>query len=53
MTISRDELSGMDHVYDVGTFRGSRDERQWPTKMKRGSNDNLPFVVTDYSGSST
>jgi replicative DNA helicase len=35
------------YVYDVRHFRGARDERQWPTKIKRGVK--FPFEVIDWS----
>ena len=35
-----------EYVYDVRHFRGARDERQWPTKMKRGKR--LPFEVIEF-----
>ena len=35
------------YVYDVRHFRGARDERQWPTKMKRGVR--FPFEVLEWS----
>lgn len=35
-----------EYAYDVKHFRGARDERQWPTKMKRGKR--LPFEVTEF-----
>jgi 5S rRNA maturation endonuclease (ribonuclease M5) len=35
-----------EYVYDVKHFRGARDERQWPTKMKRGKR--LPFEVIEF-----
>ena len=38
-------------VYDVKHFRGARDERQWPTKMKRGST--FPFEVLEFMKVST
>lgn len=36
------------YVYDVRHFRGARDERYWPTKMKRGTR--FPFEVLEWSG---
>lgn len=36
------------YVYDVRHFRGARDERHWPTKMKRGTR--FPFEVLEWSG---
>ena len=35
------------YVYDVRHFRGARDERQWPTKIKRGVR--FPFEVVEWS----
>lgn len=35
------------YVYDVRHFRGARDERQWPTKMRRGVR--FPFEVIEWS----
>lgn len=36
------------YVYEVRHFRGARDERHWPTKMKRGVR--FPFEVLEWSG---
>ena len=33
--------------YDIKHFRGARDERNWPTKMKRGGM--FPFEVTEWA----
>ena len=35
-----------EYVYDVRHFRGARDERRWPLKMKRGKR--FPFEVIDW-----
>jgi replicative DNA helicase len=35
-----------EYVYDVRHFRGARDERQWPIKMKRGKQ--FPFEVIEF-----
>ena len=35
-----------DYVYDVKHFRGAREERPWPLKMKRGKR--FPFEVLDW-----
>lgn len=35
-----------EYAYDVKHFRGARDERHWPTKMKRGGR--FPFEVTEW-----
>lgn len=34
--------------YDIGTFRGSRDERQFPKLMHRGAPHEFPFVVDEF-----
>jgi RecA-family ATPase len=34
--------------YEVGTFRGSRDERKWPKVMHRGGPSEFPFVVDEF-----
>ena len=34
--------------YEVGTFRGSRDERKWPKIMHRGRMGEFPFVVDEF-----
>ena len=36
-----------EYGYDVKHFRGARDERNWPTKMKRGGM--FPFEVTEWA----
>jgi replicative DNA helicase len=36
------------YTYDVRHFRGARDERPWPTKIKRGKR--FPFEVIEFSG---
>lgn len=36
------------YTYDVRHFRGARDERPWPTKIKRGKR--FPFEVVEFSG---
>jgi len=38
---------GTDPIYDVKQWRGPRDIRKWPTKMKRSSL--FPFEVIEYS----
>lgn len=37
-----------DYIYEVKHFRGARDARQWPTRMKRGGKGNLPFEVLEF-----
>lgn len=46
ISLQPDPMAMGDYVYDVRHFRGARDERQWPTKMKRGKT--FPFEVIDY-----
>jgi hypothetical protein len=46
LSLQPDPMAMGDYVYDVRHFRGARDERQWPTKMKRGKT--FPFEVIDY-----
>jgi replicative DNA helicase len=41
------DLTGGLHVYDVRHFRGARDERPFPTKMRRGKL--FPFEVLEYA----
>lgn len=41
------DLGGSPHVYDVRHFRGARDERPFPTKMRRGKL--FPFEVLEYA----
>lgn len=41
------DLTGGMHVYDVRHFRGARDERPFPTKMRRGKL--FPFEVIEYA----
>ena len=43
--------TGMPYHYDVRHFRGARDERQWPTIIKRGKR--FPFEVVEFSAIST
>lgn len=43
--------TGMPYHYDVRHFRGARDERQWPTVIKRGKR--FPFEVVEFSATSS
>lgn len=36
-----------EYVYDIRHFRGARDERQWPLKIKRGKR--FPFEVVEWN----
>lgn len=40
------DQTGMPFHYDVRHFRGARDERQWPVRIKRGKR--FPFEVVDW-----
>ena len=46
ISLQPDPTSMEGYVYDVRHFRGGRDERPWPTKMKRGKI--FPFEVLEY-----
>ena len=35
-------------VLEVQHYRGMRDEREWPTRMRRGREDEWPFIVLDF-----
>lgn len=39
--------TGLPYHYDVRHFRGARDERNWPVKIKRGKK--FPFEVVEFS----
>lgn len=43
------DSTGMAWHYDVRHFRGARDERQWPVRIKRGKR--FPFEVVDWPAS--
>lgn len=43
------DTTGMAYHYDVRHFRGARDERQWPTRIKRGKR--FPFEVVEWPAS--
>lgn len=47
LSLTPDITSGVAYTYDVKHFRGARDERQWPTKMKRGTL--FPFEVLEFA----
>lgn len=42
--------TGLPYHYDVRHFRGARDERQWPTIIKRGKR--FPFEVVEFATTS-
>lgn len=43
------DSTGLAFHYDVRHFRGARDERQWPTRIKRGKR--FPFEVVEWPAS--
>ncbi|NBS70682.1 hypothetical protein EBT31_17480, partial [bacterium] len=46
ISLQPDPTAGAAYVYDVRHFRGARDERQWPLKMRRGQR--FPFEVLEF-----
>ena len=46
ISLQPDPMAMGAYVYDVRHFRGARDERNWPTKMKRGTK--FPFEVLEW-----
>ena len=47
IALTPDISSGMAYTYDVKHFRGARDDRPWPTKIKRGRL--FPFEAVEYA----
>lgn len=47
ISLTPDIGGGIPFLYDVKHFRGARDERQWPTKIKRGTL--FPFEVVEFA----
>jgi hypothetical protein len=47
IALTPDLTGGGPHVYDVRHFRGARDERPFPTKMRRGKL--FPFEVMEFA----
>ena len=47
ISLTPDIGGGIPFMYDVKHFRGARDERQWPTKIKRGTL--FPFEVVEFA----
>ncbi len=37
------------NMLEVNHYRGMRDKREWPTLMRRGNDDEWPFVVLEFS----
>jgi hypothetical protein len=46
LALQPDPTSTEGYVYEVRHFRGARDQREWPTKMKRGKV--FPFEVLEF-----
>lgn len=46
ISLQPDPTAPEPYVYDVRHFRGARDERQWPLKIKRGTT--FPFQVIEF-----
>jgi replicative DNA helicase len=46
LSLQPDPTAPEGYVYEVKHFRGARDRREWPTRMKRGKI--FPFEVLDY-----
>lgn len=46
LSMERDVTAGAANVFKIGTFRGDRDERHWPTLVRWG--ESLPFDVIEY-----
>ena len=47
ISLTPDLTAGAPHIYDVRHFRGARDERPFPTKIRRGKL--FPFEVVEYA----
>jgi len=47
LALTPDPTNPSGYVYNVGHFRGARDQRDWPTQMARGAD--WPFVVLEFS----
>lgn len=47
ISLQPDPMCIGEYGYDIKHFRGARDERNWPTKMKRGGM--FPFEVTEWA----
>jgi len=50
LSLQQDPTSVGEYVYDVKHFRGERDERHWPLKMKRGKK--FPFETLSFKSPS-
>lgn len=51
LALHHDPTEPHDYIYEVKHFRGARDARHWPLRMKRGGQGNLPFEVLTYLNS--
>ena len=47
ISLTPDVTATTPYTYDVKHFRGARDERQWPTKIKRGNR--FPFEAIEFN----
>ena len=47
ISLTPDITSGTAYTYDVKHFRGARDDRPWPTRIRRGKL--FPFEVVEYA----
>lgn len=48
LALQPDPTSVGEYVYDVKHFRGERDERYWPVKMRRGKSGKWPFETIEF-----
>lgn len=48
LSLVPDPMAMGEYVYDVKHFRGERDQREWPSKMRRGRK--FPFEVIEFKG---
>jgi len=48
LALQPDPTAVGEYVYDVKHFRGERDERYWPVKMRRGKSGKWPFETIEY-----
>ena len=46
LSMERDVTGGGPNIFKIGSFRGDRDERQWPTVVKWG--ETFPFDALEY-----
>jgi 5S rRNA maturation endonuclease (ribonuclease M5) len=48
LALQPDPTAMGEYVYDVKHFRGERDERYWPIKMRRGKSGKWPFETIEF-----